>query len=195
MKQCNLTKGLVVFLTIMITLFCGVMPSAWAGCDYCDDQEFTGCYGFSDDGTMLMRIVDRDGNPVDDKYGNPVFTKVPKAMTSVGVFCLLDDGEKDGMGTITGHEVMNFGGLPFNAELKGRYEVESDCTGTAWICVTPEGAPAIESEVSFVITGRNFDEIQMVTTKMMYCVNNVNSDNVVAAIPLQIFGIAKKICE
>ena len=173
MKQCDLTKGLVVFLTIIITLFCGVMPSSWAeapNCNYCEGQKFKGCYGFMHDGGMIMMVNVQQDEP-------------PIPMASVGVFYL------DGKGSLTGHEVVNFGGTSFPAEISGTYTVNPDCTGTAWICATPKnGAPGIKSEISFVITGCNFDEMQMVTTKMTSC----DSDSVVVALPLNIVGIAKK---
>ena len=200
MKQCNLTKGFVVFLTIMITLFCGFMPSAWADdvsdCNCCSNpQKIVGCYGFSHDGGMQMRSVDKDGNPVFDKDGNPVFTELPIPMASVGVLHL------DGV-NLTGHEMVQFGTDTFPAVLIGTYTLNpdnNDCTGTASVCAIstiPEGNNmGIWSEISFVITG---DDIQMVTTKMTHCfidesnqvVNTYND----AAIPLNIVGIAKKQC-
>ena len=198
MKQCNLTKGFVVFLTITITLFCGVMPSSWAGSDYCDDLNLQGYYGFSHDGMMLMRIIDKDGNPVIDKHGAPVYAKLPTPMASVGVlkFDASIDGSKDGsiVGSIDGHEMVQFGTDIFPATLSGTIRVKSDCTGTAWICATPtipEGnIMGIRSEISFVITG---DEIQMLTIKMTHCVNNEDT-GVDAATPLNIVGNAKKQC-
>ena len=177
MKQCNLTKGLVVFLTIMITLFCGLMPGAWAKdsvvpeCDCCEDLNLQGCYGFSHDGMMMMMDMDN---------GQPISPPIP--MASVGVFYLKANGK------LTGHEMVNFGGISFPAEISGDYTVNPDCTGTALICATPENEPGIKSEISFVITGCNFDEIQMVTTKMTFC----NNSGVAVAMPLNIVGIAKK---
>ncbi|MBW2663890.1 MAG: hypothetical protein JRD93_18400 [Deltaproteobacteria bacterium] len=182
MKQCNLTKGLVVFLTIMITLFCGLMPGAWADdvsdCDCCSNpQKIVGCYGFSHDGMMMVVV---DGKP----------SKLPTPMASVGVLHL------DGV-NLTGHEMVQFGTDTFPAMLSGTYTLNPenpDCTGTASICATPtipEGNNmGIWSEISFVING---DEIQMVTTKMTHCVSNVNT-GVDAAIPLNIVGTAKKQC-
>ena len=177
MKQRNLTKGLVVFLTIMITLFCGVMPSAWAtnGCNYCDNvEEFEGCYGFSHDGRM-MELHQVSGQQMPPS----------KPMASVGVFYAVDE-------IISGHEMVMFGDESFPADLSGTYEVNSDCTGTLWICATPEGmAEGIMSEISFVISG---DEIQMVTTKMTYCLYGSVPTDIGAAIPLNIVGFAKKQC-
>jgi len=177
MKKSDLTKGFVVFFTLMITFFCGLMPSAWAGCDCCDDQEFAGCYGFSHEGMMMMV----NGKP----------SKLPIPMASVGVFYLEEMGE-DGIGKLSGDEMVNFGGISFSAKISGTYRVNPDCTGTAWICAADPIDPygAIESEISFVITGCNFDEIQMVTNKMTSCYDS----NVVVATPLNIVGIAKKQC-
>jgi len=192
MKQCNLTKGLVVFLTIMITLFCGLMPSAWAdgtppSCDCCESQKFDeeGCYGFSHDGMMMMMV---DGK----------LSKLSTPMASVGVLHLgglyLDETNNIWIGDITGNEMVQFGTDAFPAMLSGTYTVNPDCTGTAFICATPTipdgNNMGIRSEISFVIIG---DEIQMVTTKMTHCISNVDT-MVGAAIPLNIVGIAKKQC-
>ena len=178
MKQCNLTKGLVIFLTVMITFFCGVVvvPGSWAedtpSCDCCEGQEFKDCYGFSHDGMMMMMV---DGKP----------GKLPTPMASVGVLHL------DENGGLSGHETVQCGTTTFPANISGTYTVNADCTGTASICATPQGiTQGMWSDISFVITG---DEIQMVTTKMTHCVNNVNT-NVDAAIPFNIIGIAKKQC-
>ena len=159
MKQCNLTKGLVVFLTIMITLFCGVMPSAWAdGCDDCEGEDFEGCYGFWHEGKMITPL----------SSGEEVST------ASVGV---LHFGETNcyGIGEITGHETVSVGPpaslFPtFYAEIIGTYTVNSDCTGTAVLCTTPVPLePPIliptQSVIAFVITSKG-KEIQVVTTKM-----------------------------
>ena len=169
MKQCNLTKGLVFFLTIMITLFCGLMPGAWAGdnCDYCEDQKFKGCYGFSHDGMMIT----------------PDTGPLPVPMASVGVFYL------DGKGNLTGHEMVNFGGTSFPAEISGDYTVYPDCTGTATICAIPYGSPfGIESTISFVITGKG-EELQMLTTIMTPC---GTIDTIENYVPINIVGTAKK---
>ena len=183
MKQCNLTKGFVVFLTIMITFFCGLMPGAWADdvfdCDCCSNQQkIVGCYGFSHDGMMMM---------VSDPPPGPLTPVLPIPMASVGVLHI------DGV-NLTGHEMVQFGTDTFPAMLIGTYTLDLDCTGTASICATPtipEGNNiGIWSEISLVITG---DEIQMVTTKMTHCINNVNT-GVDAAIPLNIVGTAKKQC-
>ena len=181
MKQCNLTKGLVVFLTIMITLFCGLMPGAWADdvsdCDCCSNQQkIVGCYGFSHDGMMMM---------VSDPPPGPLTPVLPIPMASVGVLHL------DGV-NLTGHEMVQFGTDTFPAMLIGTYTLNpDDCMGTATVCATPVGSDqGIMSKISFVISG---DEIQMVTTKMTHCFNNVNT-GVDAAIPLNIVGTAKKQC-
>jgi hypothetical protein len=193
MKQCDLTKGFVVFLTIMITLFCGVMPSSWAEdcvvseCDYCDSQNFEGCYGFSHSGIMLMQNVDING-PVFDNKGNPVITETP--MASGGLLCLTDDGK------LTGHEMVQFGTDSFHAMISGSYTVCPDCTGTATICAIPDGSPSgIESTIFFVITSEG-KEIQMVTTDMVPCVSVPTSVSAASSVPIiepiNIVGIAKK---
>ena len=156
MKQCDLTKGFVVFLTIMITLFCGLMPGAWADevsdCNICGDEKFEGCYGFSHYGKMITP----------QSSGNQV------PMASVGFIY------SDGNGNLTGYETVSLGPpvsiLPtFSANITGTYEVNPDCTGTAWICATPDipnmTLPGTQSVIAFVITS-NRKEIQIVTTKM-----------------------------
>ena len=162
MKQCDLTKGLVVFLTIMITLFCGVMPGAWAknDCDHCKGVDFEGCYGFSHDGMMIT----------------PDTGPLPVPMASVGVF-YLDENE-----ILTGHEMMNVAGTSFPATISGTYKVNDDCTGTAWICTTPTGSSeGIESEIAFVITSKG-EGLQMVP-----CGDTPSGDFV----PINIVGTAK----
>ena len=197
MKQCDLTKGLVVFLTIMITLFCGVIPSSWAGdsanCDYCENQKFEGCYGFSLSGIMLVQEVD-DKGIVFDKQGSPVFSDVP--MASLGVFYL--DGNK-----ITGRETARYGTITFDAKFEGTYEVAGDCMGTVTICAIPiisEGdnnsnPPPLSSTISFVITSE--EELQMVTTSMKPCGGDVSSTTLPLPVPIiepiNIVGIAKKL--
>lgn len=197
MKQCNLTKGLVVFLTIMITLFCGVMPSSGtedcveSECNYCDSQKFEGCYGFSHSGIMLVQNVDSNNEPVFDNKGNPVFTEAP--MASVGVFYL--DG-KD----LTGHEMVRFGTDTFHATISGTYTMCPDCTGTARICaIRDDSFSGIQSTISFVITSDG-KELQMVTTGMEPClmpsspVPSVSTSSPPLPIiePINIVGIAKK---
>ncbi len=184
MKQCNLTKGIVVFLTIMITLFCGVMPSSGAqpgdvpNCDYCcEGLNVEGCYGMSHEGMMIT----------------PNTGPKPVPMASVGVLCLVEDTENPGTGFITGHEMVSCGNISFPAEISGTYEVYDDCTGTAWVCVTQEGMTVgIESEIAFVIS--KGEEIQMVTTKMntpCITLKNLPQGNIV---PINIVGTAK-ICD
>ena len=159
MKQCDLTKGLVVFLTIMITLFCGVMPSSGAqpgdvpNCDYCcEGLNVEGCYGMSHEGMMIT----------------PNTGPKPVPMASVGVLCLVEDTENPGTGSITGHEMVSCGNISFPAEISGTYEVSDDCTGTALMCVNPSSLypiPSMWSEIAFVLTS-NGEEIQIVTTRI-----------------------------
>ena len=197
MKQCDFTKGLVVFLTIMITLFCGVIPSSWAedsaNCDYCENQKFDGCYGFSLSGIMLVQKVD-DKGLVFDKQGSPVFSDVP--MACVGVFVL--DGNE-----IIGRETVKYGTITFDAKFKGTFVVTDDCMGTVTICaipIIPEGdnnsnPPPLSSTISFVITSEG-EELQMVTTSMKPCGGDVSSTTLPPPVPIiepiNIVGIAKK---
>ena len=187
MKQCDLTKGLVVFLTIMITFFCGVMPSAWAEdsvvpkCKHCAGQSFKGCYGFSHDGMMMMMEMEMEmvGDPP-----TPVLVPVdpPIPMASVGVLY------SDGKGNLTGHEMVKFGPATFPANISGTYTVNADCTGTAWVCATPYGSEeGIESTISFVITGCEGEELQLLTTDMIPC--GTGEDYY---LPINIVGTAKK---
>jgi hypothetical protein len=150
------------------------MPGSWAEddvvpkCKYCADLKLTGCYGFSHSGAMMI---------VPESAGQPV------PMASVGVFYL------DGRGNLIGHETVNFGGTPFDAEISGTYTVNPDCTGTATICATPsDGSGAIESTISFVITSDG-KEVQMVTTIMTPC----GSPPTGAFLPINIVGTAKKL--
>ena len=185
MKQCNLTKGLVVFLTVMITLFCGVVPGSWAKdevvpkCNYCEDQKFKGCYGFMHDGMMITSDTGQ----------------LPVPMASVGIFYL------DGKGNLTGHEMVRFGTTTFHAEISGTYDVKSDCTGTVVVCATPMTSEGdlipdfdpLESTISFVTTSKG-KELQMVTTNMRPCRNFLTGDiePINSIEPINIVGIAKK---
>ena len=179
MKQCNLTKGFVVFFTMMITLFCGVMPSSGAqpsdvfDCDCCEGLNVEGCYAFSHDGMMIT----------------PETGGLPVPMASVGVF-YLDITGNNGLKTLTGHEMVNFGGTSFPAEISGTYTVAPDCTGTATICVIPdESESGIVSTISFVITDGG-EEIQIVTTEMGPC--GTAGGNSEYYVPINIVGTAKK---
>lgn len=173
MKRCDLIKGFVVLLTIMITFFCGVMPSSWAEdnvvpkCKYCADLKLTGCYGFSHSGMMIV-----------PGFGEPI------PMASVGVFYI------DRKGNLTGHETVNFGGTPFYAEISGTFTVNPDCTGTATICAADptNGHVPLESTISFVITSGG-EEVQMVTTIMTPCGITPTGD----FLPINIVGTAKKL--
>ena len=179
MKQCDLTKGLVVFLTIMITLFCGLIPGSWAidddvfKCNVCANQSFKGCYGFSVSGAILL----------------PQESETPVPVANVGVFYL------DGKGNLTGHEVMNFGGTPFYEEISGTYTVNPDCTGTAKIgspLFTSEGdnnfnLPPLVSTIFFVVNSEG-KELQMMTIIMEPIGSSYTGD----ILPINLVGIAKK---
>ena len=164
MKQCDLTKGLVFFLTIMITLFCGLMPGAWAegisDCDDCKDMELEGCYGFSDNGKLIMPDPT---NPTES---------ITASMASVGLLCLEENGNITGFETTSlGPDFPDYFPAPVLGEiLYGHYEVDPDCRGTATICIVNSQGGGIESTISFVITDKG-KEIQMVTTNMEPCGN------------------------
>lgn len=159
MKRCDLTKSLGVFLAIMITLFCGLIPNLWASddaaeCYCCTNQSLKGCYGFSESGTMLINSVS-------------------VTMTSVGFL------HSDGNGNLTGHETVNLGGDSFTGEIEGTYEVNPDCTGTMTVCSYTKDSdfPSLEIEISFVITGYGQEEVRTLTTDMGYCQTTISSDD------------------
>ena len=183
MKQCDLTKGLVVFLTIMITiLFCGLMPGAWADdvsdCDDCKNIDIEGCYGFSDNGKLIMP---------DPMNPNKLITA---SMACVGLVCLEDE-------IITGFETTSLGpdfpdivpvsGIP--GTITGNYEVNDNCTGTATMCIINPYGEGIKSTVSFVII-ENGKEIQMVTTGMEPC--GVETVPPAYFMPINIVGTLKR---
>jgi hypothetical protein len=161
MKQCDLTKGLVVFLTIMITiLFCGLMPGAWAydvsDCDDCKKMDIEGCYVFSDNGKLIMPNPDP---------ASPIL--ITASMACVGIVHLEN-------GNITGIETTSLGpdfphvpgGIP--GTITGSYVVYPNCTGIATMCIVNPDGDGIESTISFVIIEKG-KEIQMVTTDMAPC--------------------------
>ena len=208
MKQCNLTKGLVVFLTIMITLFCGVMPSSGAqpgdvsDCDDCKNRNFEGCYGFSHTGDYIITVPENfpPATP-------PTLIDLQVTMVSNGVYHL------DGNRGLTGEETvrlvfplpspLNYEYPPsfFTAQIIGTYDVNENCSGTASVCVTPDYPPLIpgvpvlglQSEISFVI-GSNGEEIIMTTVKMNTpCRNPLLPDEMGNVVPINIVGPVKKL--
>ena len=209
MKQCNLTKGIVVFLTIMITLFCGVVPSFGVqpsdgfDCDCCEDLKVEGCYALMHKGEMIMPV------PTGLLAPDPPFIQLQVKMASVGVFHI------DRNGSITGKETVrllfppspgvDFPPLSFTAQISGELMVndDCDCTGIAKICVIadeyvnpdPDGlhGPGIESTMSFVITGKG-QEIQLVTTDMASC-GDIQIPAPFVYVPIDLVGTAKKICD
>ena len=166
MKQCDLTKGFVVFLTITITFFFGLMPSAWAkdvyDCDDCKGQKFKGCYGLAHAGKMVLPGPD---GPVEASIASTGILNFDKRI-------------------ITGHETVTMSleipiepffvaVPPFDAKICGTYVVYDDCSGKAWICVetldglppAPGISPQMAQEIAFVITNGG-KHIQIMTTKM-----------------------------
>lgn len=111
MKRCDLTKGLVFFLTIIITLCCGLIPSSWA----LDDVKkvncgkiFKGQYAYSQAG--LFQVA----------------PGVSLNMGAVGSFFV------DGKGYITrGTETLVMGENTIIATFDGTYVFDEHCMGTA----------------------------------------------------------------
>ena len=136
MKQCDLTKGLVFFLTIIITLCCGLIPSSWAGDVVCTNKSLKGFYGFSEKGQMELP----DGEVV--SYG------------SVGFF------NADGKEKISGEETLRLGNETIKADFAGWYEFDENCRGTAYIW-TNEG---LYMEISLVISGSGGNDVHMLNT-------------------------------
>ena len=183
MKQCDLTKGLVVFLTIMITLFCGVMPSSWAdGTPSCDQNDFQGFFAFAESGTVQMVMSKKT-------------SLLPIA--SIGSLDMHWDENSDnqyGAGIITGTETINLGGVFFNASIEGEFVMSSNCTGTATIAVIPTYPesvpfPPVETVFSFVFSGNGKQsEIRTLITQMI----PITPEEVeLVFVPLAITGIAK----
>ena len=136
MKRCDLTKGLVFFLSIIITLCCGLIPSSWAGDVVCTNKSLKGLYGFSEKGQMELQ----DEEVV--SYG------------SVGVF------NADGKGNISGEETLRLGEYTIEATFQGEYEFDENCRGTAYI-TTNEG---LYMEISMVISGPMGNDVHMLNT-------------------------------
>ena len=138
MKRCDLTKGLVFFLTIIITLCCGLIPSSWAEDVVCTNKSLKGLYGFSEKGQMELQ-----GEGV-VSYG------------SVGVFIA------DGKGNISGEETLRLGDQTIGAEFEGRYDFNENCMGTAYI-TTDEG---LYMEITLVICGPGGNDVHMLNTRV-----------------------------
>lgn len=148
MKRCDLTKGLVFFLTIIITLCCGLIPSSWAEDNAvcgCTNKSLKGFYGFSQSGSMIVPW-----------HSEPVL------VGSVGYFIA------NGKGIISGgRETLRIGSHTINvAELEGTYMVNDDCMATAWITADKDTTEEVNMEISLVITGRGGEEVHLLTTSI-----------------------------
>ena len=182
MKQCNLTKGFVVFLTITITFFFGLMPSAWAnGEPSCAQSDFQGFFAFTESGTVRMVMG-----------GGVITSLLPIASAGWIDMQWIDDNT----GTISGIETVNLGGVPFQASIDGTLNLLSDndncnCTGTAIVTVTPDPIhplfPPVNTTFSFVLTNDGkLSEIRTLTTQM----TAIGQPEPVF-VPLAITGVAK----
>ena len=185
MKQCNLTKGLVVFLTITITFFFGLMPSAWAnGEPSCAQSDFQGFFAFTESGTVRMVM------------GGGVITSL-LPIASAGWIDVQWNGADTG--TISGIEMVNMGGVPFQAGIAGTFDTSSDgdnsnCTGIATVTVTPTPIhplfPPVYTTFSFVINSNGKQsEIRTLTTEMIPTA--FPAPGLPVFVPLAITGVAK----
>lgn len=139
MKRCDLTKGLVFFLTIIITLCCGLIPSSWAGDAVCTNKSLKGYYGFSESGEMK------------------VIAEV-KSYTSIGFFCA------NGKGNICGEETLQLGyDETIEAVFEGTYEIYENCRGKAYITASTEDGD-IDMEISLVISGSGGNDVHMLNS-------------------------------
>ena len=150
MKRCDLTKGLVFFLTIIITLCCGVIPSSWADHDddvVCTNESLHGTYGFSQSGTVL--VPTKKGPEEHSFY-------------CVGIF------KANGQGGIEGVETITAGGddkITFESNFEGTYEIGSDCRGIVYVMAeTPIEGVLMPIETSVVICGQNKSKVHMLNT-------------------------------
>ncbi|MFV9646065.1 MAG: hypothetical protein ACNYWU_09605 [Desulfobacterales bacterium] len=167
MKQCDLTKGLVFFLTIIITLCCGLIPSSWAEDDaVCTNKKLNGQYSFSQSGLISVPSLG---------YSKPV------PVGSVGSFIA------DGKGhIISGNEILQLGEYTINAViLEGTYDLEENCTGTASIDVSAEVGPSpLRMEIAITITNDG-KEVHLLTTSI---INLTNPSNVMQPFAMTGFG-------
>jgi len=168
MKQCDLTKNLVFFLTIIITLCCSLIPSSWAFDDAmsgCTDKSFKGYYVFTQAGFMIVPDW---------------MTELEQPVTMGSIGFIIADGKKQ----ISGWEKVRLGENTINAPFKGTYKLEKNCTGTAWITAYPETddgpLPPLNMVLSIVINGCMGDEVHLLTTSV---------DDMV---PLAIVGTARR---
>lgn len=173
MKRCDLTKGLVFFLTIIITLCCGLIPSSWALDEAvcgCTNKSLKGCYTFSQSGSMIAPIP-------------PEMDLEQVLFASVGII------KSDGKGYFSGTETGQLGEIAIKANLLGEYNLDENCMGTARITVVtyePEGVfPTLIMDMA-VATTKDGQQFHLLTTSVSAKFNG----NIVPSfmIPLSIVG-------
>ena len=145
MKQCDLTKGLVFFLTIIIILCCGLIPSSWAEDDDGDyNKIFKGKYTYSQAGSIQVAGT----------------VKLP--FGAIGSFIT------NGKGKIyCGRETVRLGGNTIIAIFDGTYELDENCMGTATIEVEANDHPSpLIMEMALAIT-KDGKEVHLLTTKIV----------------------------
>ena len=146
MKQCDLTKGLVFFLTIIITLCCGLIPSSWGGDDdiECSNRILKGYYSFSEKGKM--EVLDSKGKAQVVSYG------------SIGFFYANVDGD------IYGEETLQIGPDIIQAVFNGSYVINENCMGTVSITASTLLGD-IDIEIS-VVSGPDGKVVHMLNTSV-----------------------------
>jgi len=146
MKRCDLTKGLVFFLTIIITLCCGLIPSSWAEDDVvCTNRTLKGTYGFSQSGIILVPT----GNGPEEH-----------TFDCVGTFTANGRGDIEGVETIKAGKDTKF---TYEADFAGEYYINEDCRGEAEVIAkTPIGLMPIT--ISLVICGQKGNNVHMLNT-------------------------------
>ena len=172
MKRCDLTKDLVFFLTIIITLCCGLIPSSWALddalCD-CSVKSLKGCYVFSQSGSMIVPALSGPD---------------PQPFAIVGII------RTDGKGGFSGNETGQLGEYTIKANFAGKYDLGEDCKGTASITVytyEPDGLiPPLNMEIALATT-KNGQEVHLLTTSISV-VDIINDDIVPFMQPLAVVG-------
>jgi len=147
MKQYDLTKGLVFFLTIIITLCCGLIPSSWA---LSDDENYNkilkGKYTYSQAGSIQVGGVEG----VELPFG------------AVGSFIT------DGKGKIyCGIETVRLGGNTIMATFEGDYELDENFMGTVTIDIEASDHPKdLSMEMAIAVT-KDGEEVHLLTTKII----------------------------
>jgi len=154
MKRCDLTKGLVFFLTIIITLCCGLIPSSWAEDDDGDyNKIFKGKYTYSQAGSIHIMPPPAD----------PWVPNATQPMGAVGTFIT------DGKGNIyDGTETLRLGYKTITATFTGTYVLDENRMGTASITVIADNGPSpLDMEMALTIT-KDGKEVHLLTTEIDY---------------------------